>query len=212
MSTLVAAHVVADHGPGGPTGWPVPLSTTVGGHITAIEFVVDGRPWRVALLASRYLDRPTGEFVAVVGRACGEHYAFRQLGGFAGCGELRLRSESVIASPDGVGADLHLVYEPDLARGDPPADDAMHWIQVVRHGAAAAELDNGGRANPFYPYGGRTSVDGRPVVNLQATPSLSRPDRHRFTAETFLVRDTGRGVVDILGGLRWGWEATGITD
>jgi hypothetical protein len=216
VSTVLAAHVVADHRPGGPTGWPVPLSTTVGGHITAIEFDVDGRSWRVALLASGYLDHPTGEFTAVVERACGEHYAFRRLGGFAGCGELRVRSHSVFASPDGVGADLHLVYEPDLARGDPPADDAMHWIQVVRPGAAP-ELDNAGRANPFYPYGGRTSVDGHPVVNLQATPSLSRPGRHRFTAETFLARDTGRrdptgrGVVDILGGLRWGWEATEIT-
>jgi hypothetical protein len=217
VSTVLAAHVVAEHRPGGPTGWPGPLSTTAGGHTTAIEFVVDGRSWRVALLAPdpRYRDRPSAAFSAAVERACGEHYAVRSVGGFAGSGELRVRTHSVFVSADGrPGADLHVVYEPDLGRGDPPADDAMHWIQVVRRGAAV-ELDNGGRGNPFYPYGGRTSVDGRAVVNVQATPQ-SGVGRHLFSAETFLARDTGRrapdgrGVVEVLGGVEWGWELTGI--
>lgn len=133
------------------------------------------------------------------------------------------------------GADLHVVYAPDLAHGDPPATDAMRWIQVVARRdpmGPATEVDNSRRANPFYIYGGLTSVNGRLLVNFQDTPQYGiqivsgpGPDaagtaddeptlgEHLFRAETFLVRDTGRcdrsgrGIVEVYGGIRWGWHA-----
>ena len=90
--------LVPEHRPGGPTGWPSPVSTTVGGHVTAIEFAVDGRSWRVALAGSGepvYRARPTDGFAAVLDRTCGGHYAFRYLG-FGGA--LKIRSHSVVMS------------------------------------------------------------------------------------------------------------------
>jgi hypothetical protein len=202
--------VAAGYRPSEPTGWPG-LSATVGGHTTAMEFVVDGRPWRVSLLGTavvsdpRYLDRPGDEFAALLEKE--EHYTFEYRDGFHGV--LTVRSYSVFLEPGGFGADLHLVYEPEPRRGDPPADDAMQWIQAV---FPDNELDRGGRANPFYPYGGCTSVDGCLVVNVQGCLAGS-PGTRRAEAETFLVRDTGRcdtagrGVVEVFGGVRWGWEA-----
>jgi hypothetical protein len=219
--------LVADHRPGGPTGWPGASSTTVGGHVTAVEVVHGGRTWRVGLLphdrpgdpfAPRYEDRPTDadvDFAAVLERECGKHYAFRYRGGFPGDATLLVRSHSVFVALDAdatrLGADLHLVYEPDPRHGDPPADDAAHWIQVARFDGVTG-VDRAGRANPFHPCGGRTSVDGVPVVNLQAVVAAA-PGTHRYTAEAFLVRDTGRrdaagrGIVDVFGGVRWGWAA-----
>jgi hypothetical protein len=223
--------VTADYRPSEPTGWPN-LSATLGGHVTAVEFVVDGRPWRVALLASDvpqgdpyYQGRPSEAFTAVLEQTFGDHYDFRYQHGSPG---LTARSYSVFVTQDATGtrfgADLHLVYEPDrhpglnVAEGsdrhDPPADDATHWIQVVRQADAVANLDHDGRANPFYPYGGRTSVDGHLLVNYQGclqTACCSAP--LRVCAETFLARDTGRldaagrGIVEIYGGVVWGWEA-----
>ncbi|GAA1042520.1 hypothetical protein GCM10009557_68720 [Virgisporangium ochraceum] len=220
--------LVADHRPSMPTGWPGAAARTLGGHVTAVEFVHDGRPYRVGLLpcdrpgdpfAPRYGDRaddPDVDFAEVLDRECGGHYAFRYQGGFPGGAALRIRSHSVFVAQEtgatGVGADLHLVYEPDVRHGDPPADDAVHWIQVTRYDGVAA-VDRGGRANPFHPYGGHTSVDGVPVVNLQASARAGVGSAHRFTAEAFLVRDTGRrdatgrGIVEVFGGVRWGWRA-----
>lgn len=213
--------VTADYRPSEPTGWPH-LSATLGGHVTAVEFVVDGRPWRVALLASdlpqgdpRYRGRPSDAFTAVLERAFGDHYDFRYQDGTPG---LTARSYSVFVTQDATGtrfgADLHLVYEPDPRHDAPPADDATHWIQLVKRSTAVPNLDHDGRANPFYPYGGRTSVDGHLVVNYQGclqTTCCSAP--LRVCAETFLARDTGRldaagrGIVEIYGGVVWGWEA-----
>lgn len=193
--------------PSEPTGWPL-LSSTVGGHTTAVEFVVDGCHRRVALLALRRSDT----LPPVVGRAFGGHYDFRVLDVAA---DFVVRSHSVFVAQDAAGtrfgADLHLVYEPHGDAG-PPADDALHWIQVVSPSSGPAFVDNGGRANPFYPYGGRTSVDGRLVVNYQGVLAAAG-DCPGFRAETFLARDTGRadatgrGIVELHGGVAWGWEA-----
>lgn len=254
-----AAHLVADYRPSQPTGWPwtpgQSFSATVGGHTPSVDFTFNNRPCRVSLIESgvpaaptapRYEDRPTDSdinFVEVLASTSGAHYTFRYLGGFPGRGELRVQSYSAFATHDGprthFGADLHVVYTPNLADGDPPAGDAMQWIQVVSHRdpvGAGSEVDNSRRANPFYIYGGLTSVNGKLLVNFQDTPqygiqiaSGTGPDaaaiaddeptlgEHLFRAETFLVRDTGRcdhsgrGIVEVYGGIRWGWHAVELS-
>jgi hypothetical protein len=254
-----AAHLVADYRPSQPTGWPrtagQSFSATIGGHTPSVDFTFNNRPCRVSVIESgvpadptapRYEDRPADpdiNFVDVLASTSGAHYTFRYLGGFPGRGELRVQSYSAFATQDGpetrFGADLHVVYTPDLAHGDPPADDAMQWIQVVSRRdpmGPATEVDNSRRANPFYIYGGLTSVNGRLLVNFQDTPqngiqiaSGPGPDapgtaddeptlgEHLFRAETFLVRDTGqcdrsgRGIVEVYGGIRWGWHAVELS-
>jgi hypothetical protein len=250
-----AAHLVADYRPSQPTGWPwtpgQSFGTTIGGHTPYVDFTFNHRPCRVSVIESgvpadptvpRYEDRPGDadiHFVDVLAGTSGVHYAFRYLGGFPGRDELRVQSYNAFATQDGpvtrFGADLHVVYTPDLAHGDPPANDAMRWIQVVSRRdpvGGATEVDNSRRANPFYIYGGLTSVNGSLLVNFQDTPQTgiqipSGPGsdatsaagdeptlgEHLFRAETFLVRDTGRcdhsgrSIVEVYGGFRWGWHA-----
>jgi hypothetical protein len=85
------------------------------------------------------------------------------------------------------GADLHVVYRPDPHAGDPAADDSIQWIQDTP----------------------QTGVQS-PVEPGQEPPGFGE---HTFLAETFLVRDTGHrtaagtGIVEVYGGLRWGWHA-----
>ena len=226
-------HLVADYRPSQPTGWPwtpgQSFATTIGGHTPSVDFTVNNRPCRVSVdpTVPRYEDRPTD--FDVLARTSGAHYTFRYLGGFPGRGELRVQSYNAFAAQDGpgtrFGADLYVVYAPDLAHGDPPADDAMQWIQVVSRRdpvGSATEVDNLQRANPFYFYGGLTSVNGRLLVNFQDAPqtSVQIPSgalgEHLFRAETFLARDTGRrdrsgrGIVEVYGGFRWGWHAADL--
>ena len=246
------AHLVADYQPSQSTGWPwtpgQSFGTTIGGHTPSVDFTFNRRPCRVSVIESGvpagpgYEDRPGGldiDFAGVLADTSGAHYTFRYLGGFPGRGELRVQSYNAFVTQDGpetrFGADLHVVYAPDLAHGDPPADDTMRWIQVVSRRdpvGTATEVDNSRRSNPFYIYGGLTSVNGRLLVNFQDTPQTGiqippgtgtgptgdpgdEPTlgEHQFRAETFLVRDTGRrdhsgrGIVEVYGGFQWGWHA-----
>jgi hypothetical protein len=239
-----------DYRPSQPTGWSwtpgQPFSTTVGGHVTSVDFDFYGQPCRVNVLASgdptdpygvRYEDRPADPDIGypkVLADTCGDHYTFRYLGGFPGCSELRVQSYSAFAFHDAsyhFGANIYLVYVPDLAHGDPPADDATQWIQVVKHSdpmSSDLNVDNADRANPFYIYGGLTSINGGLVNNfvdcpqtgvLANGPSGGQPTlgTHLFQAESFLARDTGqvdrsgKGIVEIYGGVRWGWQAAQLT-
>jgi hypothetical protein len=234
-------HLVPDYRASHPTGWPwtpgQSFGDTLGGHITSRDFTYNRRACCVELFPVHptYQDTPNagaGGFRQVVDEACGDHYLLRYQGGFRGGKELKVHSYSAFTTQNGpetrFGADLHIVYEPDLRAGDPAADDCIQWIQVVHRVdpvGAAVELDNLARANPFYAFGGLTSVDGTAVVNFQDTPQTGvqspvLPDGelpslgdHTFLAETFLVRDTGhrtsagKGIIDVYGGVTWGWRA-----
>ena len=73
------------------------------------------------------------------------------------------------------------------------------------------------RANPFYGEGGGlTSIDGNQSVSFsdfvrQGFGGKNLPP-NLFVAETFLAQDTrtkdtaGKDVVNIFGGLKWGWQ------
>lgn len=234
-------HLTLDFRASQPTGWPwtpgQSFGDTLGGHRTSQDFTYNTRACRVELhpIDPVYKDVPgggAGGFRQVLDETSRDHYTFRYRGGFRGRNELKIQSYSVFAIQNGpetrFGADLHVVYEPDLHAGDPAADDSIQWIQVVRRvdpAGAAVEVDNAHRANPFYVFGGLTSINGTSVVNFQDTPqtgvqSLVRPGEeppglgeHVFLAETFLVRDTrrrttaGKDIVEVYGGLKWGWRA-----
>jgi hypothetical protein len=121
------------------------------------------------------------------------------------------------------GADLYLVYTPDPRSSDPPVDDRLQWIQVVRAIASGvpprSEVDNLWRANPYYLDGGATSIDGRDVANFHDAPQSAAQGgdaSQRFIAEAFLAQDTGRkdragrGIVNVRGGVKWGWNVEQI--
>jgi hypothetical protein len=209
------------------TGWPASpgartFSETIGGHRVFQEFTFDGKPYRICLRGPdpRWLRAPADSeiaFGATLAEAFGSHYTFRYRG-FRGREQLVVESYSVFVEPPAnpgaplaFGADLYLTYR--HGPGGPPTDDRLRWIQVVQRDVEGMpthrEVDNLWRANPYYFYGGATSVDGRDVVNFYDVPQSMVQGAvspvQRFTAEVFLVRDAGR-VVDVLGGVGWGWQ------
>ena len=118
------------------------------------------------------------------------------------------------------GGDLFVVYEPDRASSDPPINDDLRWIQVVRtHGRSY--VDGHGR-NPYYSRAGLTSIRGKQVCDFYDRPGIgvgtggagegSTTIANQEMFETFLVHDTGRkdragkGIIDIYGGIKWGWR------
>ncbi|MGW6195517.1 hypothetical protein ACWF0M_05155 [Kribbella sp. NPDC055110] len=238
-----ASHLTLRYRPTQPTGWPgtpgASFSETLGGHTVAKDFTFNDKPYRISLLPSDgtgqnfdplYENTPADpevNFKATLATAFGAHYSFQYQGGFAGHSEFEVQSYSVFAqgpsetSPGtSFGGGLYVVYRPDRRRGDPAADENLRWIQVVNLVSPAVPpdsvVDNFGRANPFYLYGGLTSVNGAEVFNFHDIPqgmaegNLTLADR--FVAETFLAQDTGRkdatgrAIINLLGGLRYGWK------
>ncbi|MFE7515397.1 hypothetical protein ACFU8I_29835 [Streptomyces sp. NPDC057540] len=227
-------HLVLDYRPSQPTGWPeMPgkPSGTLGGHTASRDFAFNGVPHRVGLLSSVPVYQavpadPAIAFEQTLAAAFGAHYAFRHAGGFRGRGEFRVQSYGVFATEateaqpaTTFGGGLYVVYEPDLRAGDPGIHETLRWIQVVRQSGTVEnrhEVDNIGRANPFYMDGGLTSVHGTEVCNFHDTSQIAFDGRadldEEFAAETFLTHDTGakdrsgRGIVHVLGGIRWGWR------
>ncbi|MBT2231243.1 hypothetical protein [Nonomuraea sp. NEAU-A123] len=218
-----------------PHGWY--QGSTVGGHVTSKDFEYNGKSYRVALLPFSqsgdnpylvYEDVPADPAIGFkqnLAEAFGAHYSFKYVGGFRGRNEFHVQSHSVyVSKPSGnvpgldCGADLHVVYRPDSRKGDPAANDNLLWIQVVK--SVGPALDNLWRANPFYLAGGLTSVNGEKVFSFYDAPSVGlggpEPDV-RFMAEAFLVQDTGtknaagKDVVNIFGGIRWGWQLQELT-
>jgi hypothetical protein len=228
-----SGHLVLDYQGSRQHGWG--SGSSIGGHIPAQEFIQDGRRYRVSLLPLAraggssvgaphpvYENEPASPevgFRSALAEQFGDHYDFRYRG-FDGERELRVQSYSAYTrqAPEpslaiSFGADLFLVYHPDR-RGGPRLSDDLHWIQVVR--SVGPALDNLGRANPFYVTGGRTSIFGREACTFYDRPGLGLggPDPSpRFLAETFLAHDTGRrdrrgrAIVDVHGGVLWGWQA-----
>jgi hypothetical protein len=240
------SQLVLDYRPQQPTGWPgTPgrsFAETIGGHRAFQDFTVEGTRYRISLLGFRNAaDRPDPIYEGVpadreiafkqtLAKGFGSHYAFRYLGGFEGGNELSVQSYSVFVDPPTTtspqalfGADLYLGYTPDPRSSDPPIDDRLQWIQVVRAVAPGmppqTQVDNLWRANPYYLYGGETSINGRAVANFHDLPQTAVQAvqggvraSQRFTAEAFLAQDTGRkdragrGIVNVMGGVKWGWK------
>lgn len=217
--------LVLDYQPQQPTGWPQAPGQALGGHTIAKDFVYQGKPHRISLLDPdpAYADLPADpevRFRQVLGISWGAHYSFRYRGGFRGRGVFRVLMYSVFAeepaqmAPMRYGGGIHVSYEP--GPGDPPLSPNLQWIQVINwrssHGPIPSEVDNSWRANPFYIYGGHTSVNGKEVVSFHDVPQkgIMGPGvlDDQLTAETFLVADRGKGMVDIYGGVRWGWKIT----
>ena len=119
------------------------------------------------------------------------------------------------------GGDLFIRYEPDPASSDPPVTDDLQWIQVVR-AQGRSFVDGPGRANPYYFGAGPTSIYGKPVCSFYDRPGTGLGQgvagkspiiiETEEMFETFLVRDTGRkdrvrrGIIDVYGGVKWGWQ------
>jgi hypothetical protein len=233
-----AAHLVPNYQPSQPTGWPwtpgQTFSTTIGGHTSAKDFTFNGKPHRISLLPSShpggssdptYEDFPSDpavNFEQTLADAFGAYYSFHYVGGFPGRKEFNVQSYSVfVREPTatdpttGFGADIYVVYEPDHRRGDPAIRDNLQWIQVVRQGDMKM-VDDFWRANPWYLYGGLTSIYGNEVFNFRDAPQTNIVGdltlEIEFVAETFLVQDTGtrdaagRDVIKIFGGMKWGWH------
>ncbi|MDI2128558.1 hypothetical protein [Yinghuangia seranimata] len=177
-------------------------------------------------------------FRETLGAAFGAHYAFRF--GARRRYTFSIQSYSVVAvqgtemEPVRLGADLYTVYDPDPRPGG-GAHGAMRWLQVSRtagsldpaSGAGSTpRLDGTGPGNPFHPTGGSTSVNGRRVGNFSyhvEIPYMRLPGQgdqgplsHHFTAEAFLAEDTGRkdasgkDVVEVHGGLSFGWQVAEV--
>ncbi|GAA3619797.1 hypothetical protein GCM10022419_126770 [Nonomuraea rosea] len=219
-----------------PHGWPArpgqEVGATVGGHTAAKDFTFNARSYRIGLLPlgeaggspqPLYQDVPADpaiDFKRTLAKAFGARYSFTYVGGSRARHAFEVQSYSVYAYQDGspdlsYGADLYVVCDP------PPSRGTMRWIQVgkriVAGGPSAAQVDNAGRPNPFYKYGGRTSVYGDQVVNFAygvLPEQTSAPSDVQFLAETFLVQDTGtkdaagKAVVNVFGGIKYGWQLT----
>jgi hypothetical protein len=232
-----------DYRPPQPTGWSAnfrPL--TIGGHRAFQHFAIEGTRYRISVLGFRNpADRPDPIYEAVpadrevafkqlLDTGFGSHYAFRYLGGFEGRSELSVQSYSVFFDPPTAsspqtkfGADLYVVYTPDPRSSDPPVDDRLQWIQVIRAITPGmpptSQVDNSRRANPYYLDGGDTSIEGRDVANFHDAPESAAQGvdpTQRFIAETFLAQDTGRkdragrGIVNVSAGVKWGWQVERI--
>ena len=122
------------------------------------------------------------------------------------------------------GGDLFILYKPDPASSDPPINDDLRWIQVV-HTQGKSFVDGPGRS-PYYARAGLTSVHGKPVCDFYDRPGTGVGTRvagkgpitidNREMFETFLVHETGhkghtgKGIIDIYGGIKWGWQVQAV--
>ncbi len=138
----------------------------------------------------------------------------------------------------GYGIDLFLVYEPDPASSDPPITADLRWIEVTNAGGRSG-TEFAQRACPYYFPGGLTSVYGKPAcsfygggqggISTKASSAAKRASTRRDSgagegpavsqlvmAESFLVLDTqrkdhaGKGIIDIYGGVKWGYQLQAV--
>ncbi|MGO9959993.1 MAG: hypothetical protein ACLP50_29125 [Solirubrobacteraceae bacterium] len=239
MTSGQGAQLVLDYRASEFTGWE--WGKTLGGHHAAEEFKLGARQYQIALLGFGQPDsspNPVYEpvpgdstiaFKRTLERRFGAYYSFRYRGGLGGQNEFRVQCYSVFAEPKQIsfGAQLYVVYAPDAGAGDPPAQAQLKWIQVARWRGAgspsrASYVDNTSSPNPFFISGGLISIHGSPVFNFDnpvtAQPqSADRALSARYLAETFLARDTltkdkaGKDVIEIYGGLQYGWQLQEVT-
>jgi hypothetical protein len=234
-----AERLVVNYQPGQPTGWPGGNQTTIGGHRSSLDFMLNREAWRISLLSFGqpgdspdpvYEDVPsdaTINFDQVLTNAFGDYYSFTYAAGLNGQNRFSVQSYNVFVKEPTpffpvltFGAEVYGVYEP---AGGPAvrADRPLQWIQVVNAtgaGQPGSFLDNSYRANPYYVLGGLTSINGNLLVNFDDTPqqfispAVPRDLTLRWKAEAFLVQDTGikdaggKEVVNVFGGIKWGWQ------
>ncbi|MYS85160.1 hypothetical protein [Embleya scabrispora] len=169
---------------------------------------------------------PELRFRETLETAYGAYYSFRYQGKFGGRDQFRVQSYGVVVREPtasepatSFGGGMYVVYEPDRRRGDPALDDALHWIQVAAFLGSPnrpAEVD-AGPAHPFYSYGGLSAINGNEVFNFHDMPQIGVMGlgtvNTRFLGEAFLARDAGRRdakgrtIVDVFGGIKYGWHA-----
>jgi hypothetical protein len=210
------------------------VGVTIGGHLTSKAFTIGHSRYEVSLVSfgpganpvyeGEPAD-PTVDFKRTLEKAWGEYYSFRYTGGFSGRRTaFSVQSYSVAVTRPAAdriiyGCDLFLVYEP--ASSDPPITADLRWIQVGNAGGPS-QTEFAQRANPYYFPGGLTSVYGRAACSYYGggaggiatkPPGADDPGfSSRFLGESFLVLDTrrkdaaGKGIIDVLGGVKWGWQ------
>jgi hypothetical protein len=172
---------------------------------------------------------PTINFRTVLDTAWGSYYSFRYLGGVAG---FSAESYSVFANLPTTqnpaltfGGDLYLVYQAEPS-SEVVINGKLQFIQVVSiNGSAtgsapASTVVNSGQDNPFDGQaGGLTSVNGDLIVGyysraqqgIVGEPPVSLAPL-LVMSEVFMAQDTGmkdasgKDVVNILGGVKWGWQ------
>ena len=230
-------HLRFDYRPRQWTGWE--WGKTIGGHHPSTEFDLANRRYRIDLLAFDQADNSpnpvyehlpqdaTIAFERTLDAEFGAYYSFRYRGGLTGHNELSVQCYSVIAQPQQMnfGAQLYVVYEPDLHAGDPPAEAQLRWVQVAHWTGTGSPspvsyVDNTSCPNPFFISGGLISILGTSVFNFD-NPVTAQPSQGQgedlalsatYLAETFLARDTltkdaaGRDVIEIFAGLKYGWQ------
>lgn len=236
-----AEHLVVDYQPSQPTGWPGGNNVSIGGHTPSLEFTHNGETWRISLLSlGQPGDAPdplyegvpgdsTIDFDRVLTDAFGGFYSFNYVGGLRGQDRFTVLSYNVFVKEPtptfpvlNFGGEVYVVYDPGGSQAV-PSHKPLQWIQVV-NGAPqpGSYVDNSYRANPFYILGGLTSINGSQVVNLvdasqQFIGTMGRDLTFRFTAEAFLVHDTGikdpagKEIVNVFGGFEWGWQVQRVT-
>jgi hypothetical protein len=232
----LAGRLILDYQPSKSTGWASDIgdSPTIGGHISSRNFTFQGKKYRVSLLSFGqpgdspdpvYEDVPadaTIKFRQTLASAWGAHYSFRYAGGLPRVAKFIVESYSAWAgkvigpiSAEAWGGDLYVVYHPGHRVGHPRINSDLQFIQVVNYGTSF--VDNDGRANPFYgDGGGLTSINGNQSVSFYDHPRLATKAKGTvsalFMAEVFLAQDTGiknaagKGIVNIFGGVKWGWQ------
>jgi hypothetical protein len=228
--------LVLDYRPRQPTGWSPGFNFSMGGHTPSADFTFHGSKYRISLLPIGqpgdtpnpvYEDTPadpTVTFRHTLTAAYGRYYSFHYAGGQ---GQFSIQSCNVFArvttKPQptlNYGADLYVVYQP-AHHGKPVSPSELQWIQVIYwrngpHGPGGSSTVDSGRANPFYIWGGFTSINGTQVVNYYDQPQLIIQQdttlSDLFIAELFLARDTGtkdsagKDIVTIYDGLKYGWR------
>jgi len=182
---------------------------------------------------------PTIDFKRTLQTAWGAYYTFRYVGGLTGNSAISVQSYSVfVTEPTAThaeltyGMDVFLVYEPDPASSDPPITANLRWIQVNNSGGRSS-TEFAQRACPYYFPGGLTSVYGNPACSYYGgstggigigPPRTGKAERAEIDpaglngtmAESFLVHDTGhkdragKGIIDILGGVKWGYQVQAV--
>lgn len=238
--TLAATgRMILDYQPSQPTGWPAGMGqtvgVTVGGHVASSEFTYASAAYTVSLVPFGQTGAspnpvyeavpadPDIAFQQTLDSAFAGYYTFRYVGGQPGWGQLSVQSYSTFVTEPSqtsplltVGAELYVVHIPG-GHSSPVTQGNLRWIQVVNNGQARF-VDHSGSANPFYIAAGLTSVYGRPVVSFGDAPSVSAGPGATgalpplWTAETFLVEDTGvtdrsgKDILNVFGGLKYGWQ------
>ena len=235
-------YLVLDYRPSQWTGWE--WGKTIGGHHSSAQFTLAGRHYQIGVLRFAqppssanpvYQSEPADSTIAfkrTLERKFGAWYSFRYRGGLTGRNEFRVQCYSVFATPQQMsfGAQLYLVYRPDVHAGDPPAEAQLGWIQVAQWKGtggpgSAPYVDNTECPNPFFVSGGLISILGTRVFNfdnpitaqLSQSPGDTRVLSARYLAEVFLACDTatrdtaGKDVIEIFGGLKYGWQLQEVT-